>query len=373
MKSNNIYFSLVLLSLVGCTTNKIDTQSEYKSEYFVNLSEYDSGDSLTGYIIGQSDTTFVNADSSQITRKICTFPFYVADGDSIHVSLLLWKGGIPIALVEDSYVAGEIHFSTPIKTVGTAHSVKANIFTGEDFAILGVNIHNYTYVDSAGYSVHRGVDYRIVVAGWDYDGDNNIDDSITISNSYGFDSKTMLHLDTLAPLSSIQVNFLYELSNGIAIKLPFQISKMGSFVDNRDGNIYTSINMGSLDWMGEDLRYFEAKYWPKMLRVDGRKAVWYNAILSDSLELCPDGWRLPSISEWNNLSKSLTANSATQDPFDQFEPVWGFPDVTESATYWTSIPKSGFRVCYPNSGSCGDLWATIKMDGGLIRCVRNGK
>ena len=90
-----------------------------------------------------------------------------------------------------------------------------------------------------------------------------------------------------------------------------------SFTDARDGQVYTMIEIGGVQWMAENLRYNapgsfinpnnpNASYgrlydWPTLMNGDTSS----NSNPSTVQGICPDGWHLPSDEEWKQLEKSL--------------------------------------------------------------------
>jgi uncharacterized protein (TIGR02145 family) len=79
-----------------------------------------------------------------------------------------------------------------------------------------------------------------------------------------------------------------------------------TLIDIRDKQIYKVVKIGNQSWMGENLRY-EAKTgsWcyngnDSLSKIYGRLYNWETAKLS-----CPEGWHLPSDSEWEILEMNL--------------------------------------------------------------------
>lgn len=112
-----------------------------------------------------------------------------------------------------------------------------------------------------------------------------------------------------------------------------QIGTRGEpFTDVRDGNTYSTVNIGSQTWMGENLRYegnsaigsYEGSYvapyryypnndaknvstygylynWPAVM--NGQTGSETNP--SGVQGICPNGWHLPSVAEWAQLADYL--------------------------------------------------------------------
>ena len=93
----------------------------------------------------------------------------------------------------------------------------------------------------------------------------------------------------------------------------------GSVVDARDGQTYKTIKIGDQNWLAQNLNYNSFDSWcfdeVTNCAEDGRYYSWYGAMDIDediwqiSLEgiedehqgACPDGWHVPTISEWEDL------------------------------------------------------------------------
>ena len=91
----------------------------------------------------------------------------------------------------------------------------------------------------------------------------------------------------------------------------------GTFVDERDGQEYKYTTIGNQVWMAENLRYvaenskcYDDK--PENCEIYGRmyslNKDWedYAAIDTDfAASLCPKGWSLPSITDWDDMVKKM--------------------------------------------------------------------
>jgi len=125
--------------------------------------------------------------------------------------------------------------------------------------------------------------------------------------------------------------------------------KYGEGVTDIDGNVYTSVTIGTQEWMSENLRttkYSDGTAIPNLTWVNDTTGAWchysydndnqydtiygklYNWYAVETGELCPTGWHVPTDSEWTVLTDYLTANGhdgkegialkATSGYFDYF-------------------------------------------------------
>ena len=79
----------------------------------------------------------------------------------------------------------------------------------------------------------------------------------------------------------------------------FAFSQSGSVLDARDGKTYRTVNIDSTNWMIENLEFVTEKSIP--LNSEGSDK--YNLTgryydMSEFAMACPDGWRIPEVSDW---------------------------------------------------------------------------
>ena len=135
----------------------------------------------------------------------------------------------------------------------------------------------------------------------------------------------------------------------IVLLLFVNLSAQERFTDQRDGNSYRTITIEGNVWMAENLKYkvsgsgaFYFDNNPDNLAAYGVLYEWKTA-----MKVCPDGWHLPSGSEFRTLANHFdieeTWEKTKSGPvafgiqlagMQDYEGI--FSEVDESAYYWTS-------------------------------------
>ena len=202
------------------------------------------------------------------------------------------------------------------------------------------------------------------------------------------------------------------------------------YMTDFEGHIYYTVRLGSQEWMNRNLEtsYYSngdriaktgtqtvnieqedkpAYQWaflghedhPELLDDDGRLYTWYTA--TESRKICPSGWHLPSLDEWNELINHLGGDTLTsRDLRWCFNYHWDSPlNPGNEGSFWAQL--AGFRLStgqfqygsyygtywwtaneassgIANVVYCGpsdiDIVATAeknKKDGYSVRCVKN--
>jgi uncharacterized protein (TIGR02145 family) len=104
-----------------------------------------------------------------------------------------------------------------------------------------------------------------------------------------------------------------------------------SFIDERDGQVYTSVLIGSQCWMAENLNYSQSigVEWcydddPANCEIFGKLYDWNAAMQGESTSgsepsgvrgVCPSGWHLPSHHEWTTLERAVCTSPTCETDF----------------------------------------------------------
>ncbi len=205
---------------------------------------------------------------------------------------------------------------------------------------------------------------------------------------------------------------------------------MDGSVSDYDGFEYSTIRLGNQEWMASNLRatYFsngesipktgtETKniegevnpvyQWPyqghedhpEHLEDDGRLYTWY--AVTDSRKLCPEGWHIPTLDEWNELLHHIGGDNPYSSDLRRFSygPDPLNPELTEAGfraqlagfrnasglfqsgynygTYWWSSTtgasdENGIAVfCGPSENDPVDKREKTKKNGYSVRCVKD--
>ncbi len=144
------------------------------------------------------------------------------------------------------------------------------------------------------------------------------------------------------------------------------------FVDPRDGNSYKTIKVGNRVWMAENLRYSKdiplgtsKSNKPHVYNPNGKAenveqyGYLYNWYAAE--KACPDGWHLPSNSDWKQLKNAVGGENIGSQLAVRAD-LWNDGALERN----TSFGKSGFSVLpagsfdektYANFGSFAYFWS----------------
>lgn len=169
-------------------------------------------------------------------------------------------------------------------------------------------------------------------------------------------------------------------------------------VDPRDGNVYKTVIINEKRWMAEDLRisdsiaepWLKNGRWGAVLYCDTLQQCYYSAVTTDDSDvniqlpekLCPDGWHLPSESEFNSLLEGNDIYSlqmkATSD-FMSATDATGFSIVpipyTDKGYTLTKETKqfhlSGAKIVHVTPDNIEIKGRTNSSDDSYIRCLED--
>lgn len=122
-----------------------------------------------------------------------------------------------------------------------------------------------------------------------------------------------------------------------------QFRNGSSFIDERDGQSYVSVKIGKLEWMAENLKYRTSNSY--CYNDDENYCSQYGRLYeSTDVEVaCPDGWRIPSESEYEALIRSAGGrNFAT----NRLRSSYGWLDRNGSDDYGFGALPAGILKMY---------------------------
>lgn len=122
---------------------------------------------------------------------------------------------------------------------------------------------------------------------------------------------------------------------------------VATLTDARDGRTYPYVKIGAQDWMARNLAYSSGKPYynaEAMQDVFGMYYTWDEAVAA-----CPDGWRLPTSSDWDALAQAH-----------------GCQDV--SGVY-AGIAGDMMANAYMNESKMWEFWPEIKITNSMKFCA----
>ena len=145
----------------------------------------------------------------------------------------------------------------------------------------------------------------------------------------------------------------------------------GEIIDERDGNIYKTVEIGTQTWMAENLRYAIDSSWCYDRNCNeneylGRYYRWEQAIgqsgypSKDTLQwpiqgVCPKDWHIPTFEEWETLFSYILEQTSGQfiSKAIMTTQSWGSVKQAGYNTFGFNLMPSGYLYHYYSSGILG--------------------
>jgi uncharacterized protein (TIGR02145 family) len=310
-----------------------------------------------------------------------------------------------------------------------------NSFTTKAITVPGVNTgypreltHNSVIASG---SVTSDNSYNTIAKGicWSTFKNPTINDS-TIVNENHYPSNFWEYITELTPATVYYIRAFATNEAGTSYGQNRVIKTFDGYTTDYEGHIYCTVRLGKQEWMNRNLEtsYFSngdkigttgiptqnteqedkpVYQWafiyndyPDYLDDYGRLYTWYTA--TDSRKICPAGWHLPSIDEWNELLVHLGGDELTSANFrGSINSNWesqlstgategsfhaqlaGLRTVTGQfqygsyyGTYWWSATEATSANSYTVFCRSSDIEKVIQTDnnkknGFSVRCVKD--
>ncbi len=112
-----------------------------------------------------------------------------------------------------------------------------------------------------------------------------------------------------------------------------------------DGNVYNVIYIGNQCWFRENLKVGKSNANLSFCNPDSLHKEVYGMFYPYYMinDVCPDGWHLPSLDEWDILIKYLGGASVACDKLREAGPVhWSHPNSATNESGFTALPAGCF-------------------------------
>ena len=158
----------------------------------------------------------------------------------------------------------------------------------------------------------------------------------------------------------------------------------GEMTDDRDGQVYKTVEIGEQTWMAENLNYETTKSFCKNCNVYGRLYLWSAAMDSAGTwstngkgcgydancttkypvrGVCPSGWHLPATGDWNKLITAIGGQYAT---VDRLKSTSGWSDSIgngNDAISFSAIPAGRWDGSVDGVGEYTYFWSSTMTYG----------
>ena len=144
----------------------------------------------------------------------------------------------------------------------------------------------------------------------------------------------------------------------------------GSFKDSRDGHVYRTVKIGKQTWMAENMAFKGLPHWSADGDNENDKMYGFLYSWENALKVCPAGWHLPTMTDFEKLLKYVELNRTSQN---------NFLALAAKSPHWLEaknegkLPKNEFGFgalpagfyysgSYDYFGSLADFWSSTEYN-----------
>lgn len=278
--------------------------------------------------------------------------------------------------------------NTGTKDLFVAHANRApeaSFFAGADYG----NTTTVFYFDASGVKDYEDWDYQLQVR-WDFDSDGNWDTGYsstkTATHKYGVAGQFLITMEVMD-----SEGFTDQAS--LSVSATEGTNETGLIIDEDSGDTYGTVKIGNQWWMAENLKNTTNRNCyannPVYCGIYGGMYNWSSAMAGSDTEkargLCPQGWHIPTVSEWQALFDHLGAETARIQlekggPTD-FNLVYagqmstsGSQYAGEIVNFWTSTAGAGDNAwTYSLQKDKEQIWKLSlgRAYRNTVRCIKN--
>ena len=134
--------------------------------------------------------------------------------------------------------------------------------------------------------------------------------------------------------------------------------------DKRDGHVYETVVIGEQTWMAENLVFETDSGWYAYAD-DKSNIVKYGRLYNwkTAMQICPDGWHLPSMEEWTALVDFLGGKDVAGGKLKSTSNLWEQPNEGADNSSGFSMLPTGSRkgwgdFAYEDIGVATYFWSS---------------
>jgi len=154
---------------------------------------------------------------------------------------------------------------------------------------------------------------------------------------------------------------------------------VGCFTDGRDGRTYKTVVIGHQRWVAENLNYQTTESW--CYENSSANCVKYGRMYTwaAAKTVCPSGWRLPTLADWEALAEAVGGTKYTGDipswydagNYLKSQTGWNsYSGIVNSDTYGFSALPGGYSYSdsrfNDDAGYSGYWWTATENDAGEV-------